>query len=117
MTAAARAPSTGGANYAMVPYAVTIAIAAVYLRDLGVLGPRQRRGLDAVTGGAPAPAPGVSISIVSADGSISSSSSSSSGGGGNGGGGTVAPPLPLAAADLSTGGGAAHSVAFAFCDS
>ena len=108
-----RAPGApaGGANYALVPYAVTIAFAAVYFRDLGVLGPRQRRGLDVGgAGGAPPPAPaGVSISISPAGGVD----------------GAAAPPPPtLPLAGLGSGGGgngggdaAAHSVTFAFCDS
>ena len=42
---------SGSRNYALVPYAVTLAILAVYLRDVGVLGPRARRGSVVGVGG------------------------------------------------------------------
>jgi len=115
----AAAAQGGAANYAMLPYAITIALAAVYFRDLGVLGPRPRRAAAAGaassssgggielggTAGAPAPG-GVSISIVPPTGS-----------GVSGAGGAEASPAFVTAAALGGAGGAAHSISFAFCDS
>ena len=98
---------SGSRNYALVPYAVTLAILAVYLRDVGVLGPRARRGsvvgvggggggVDAAMPAAPPPLPGVSISIS------------------DGAGGAEAAKVDAGA---DGGAGGPHSVAYTFCDS
>jgi len=92
-------------SFALWPFAVLTLVGAVYLRDLGVLGPRERGsqsapGLAAAGGGEPAaaraPLPsGVSFSLLGAGGAAK----------------------PLSSAPAAVLSGAPHSVSFAFCTS